>query len=315
MSCAALARDAPSAAARPQCDSEVSTRAELRSSLASATETESSSEGSAWSPRRDAPGACCVLLDWDDTLFPTTHIERHCPSIFEALHRRADGASDKREPLDRAELGGRLEEQLSAAASLLRLATSLARVYVVTMAQSGWVEVCCGLLAPELGDLIEELGVGVVYAREAMPLGYCKKAFREGLSVSQLCKQRAMRRTLRSISRTSSFAGGCASALSIGDSDAERLALQEVLFFHESIDRRGGFEECHCKTVKFMEEPRVETLLVELQIMLAWLRKMLAHEGNLDIVFPALAEADLDLSCLLASPTALARSGPLPQGS
>jgi len=182
---------------------------------------------------------------------------------------------------------------MQTAAMVLREAASLGEVCVVTTAARGWVEVCCKVAAPELLGLMQDLRIEIIYAKEAMLACHVSQMDEEGLSFAQVCKERAMRRALRRRSRQASrhaqVGGTWSSVLSIGDSNAERRALQEVLFRHDSIDFAAFFQECHCKTVKFMKEPRIDILLVQLRILASWLKKVVGQDSDLDIDFGHLA--------------------------
>jgi hypothetical protein len=260
-------------------------------SEATATSQTASSENCQGLPA--TPSKLTVLfLDWDDTLFPTSHIEQHCPALWQVL---CDGSSDAC-----AEHTAILEESMQATAALLRLAASMTHVCVVTMGCTGWVETCCRIVMPELLSLLVQLDIRVIYARGTMPAGYIRVASKDGLSISQQCKQRAMTRALRKLNKRTN-AGARASlcwhsVLSIGDSEAERLALQDVLLDDETLDRRGAFSDCACKTVKLLDSPCLEMLLAELQIMVSWLGRLVCQDGTIDISFDDLANGDQDLS-------------------
>jgi hypothetical protein len=254
-------------------------------SEATATSQTASSENCQGLPA--TPSKLTVLfLDWDDTLFPTSHIEQHCPALWQVL---CDGSSDAC-----AEHTAILEECMQATAALLRLAASMTHVCVVTMGCTGWVETCCRIVMPELLSLLVQLDIRVIYARGTMPAGYIRVASKDGLSISQQCKQRAMTRALRKLDNRFNTGARTSwswhSVLSVGDSEAERLALQDVLL-DDTLDRRGTFSDCACKTVKLLESPCLETLLAELQIIVAWLGRLMSHDGPLDISFDELADS------------------------
>jgi hypothetical protein len=252
----------------------------------------------------------CVILDFDDTLFPTSHIASCCPKLWRALHleffrpdsapslrpRRGSGIDrDAIEHIDASMDENAFAEFARTAAAALHLAASLGRVCVITMAQKGWVEACCRMLMPEVWEVLEELRIPIVYAREAVPQSHLQRALQEGLAIDQLCKERALKSVLRRMStanRRSAFGQGATwwrSLLSVGDGDGERLALQDVLMAGGGKSCRGCLKSCHCKTVKLIESPQLETLRAQLQILVAWLPRLSTHDGDMDISFDRLA--------------------------
>jgi hypothetical protein len=146
--------------------------------------------------------------------------------------------------------------------------------------------------------MLVQLDITIIYAREAMPAAHMRMALKDRMSISQQCKQRAMKRALRKLDNRLNAEAHTSlcwhSALSIGDSEAERLALQDVLL-DETMDRRGTFSDCACKTVKLLESPCLELLIAELQIVAAWLGRLMSQDGALDISFEELADGDQEL--------------------
>lgn len=256
--------------------------------------------------------ACCsdcgghiIFFDWDDTLFPTTHVFLHCPSLRQLLREETLRPRLAVCTLDcqHSELIG-FQACMQTVQSLLHEAASLGQVSIVTMGARGWVEACCRVLMPELLEDMQTLRIKIVYARDTMSVCHARQVMNDGLSVAQACKQRAMRLALRQTSHKipspSRAAVTSRSVLGIGDSDAERLALQDVLFRYESIDRKGLFRDCHCKTVKLLEQPGFDTLVAELQILTTWIQRVLRLHGDLDLHFEDLARQDHNDSGLSA---------------
>lgn len=234
--------------------------------------------------RRRYSSRSVIVFDWDDTLFPTTHIFEHCTETWEQLRNEA------RHPgfvVSRATCSMGSWVCLQTAESLLREAASLGEVCVVTMAATGWVEACCRVLVPELLELMKKLCIKVIYARETMPGSHGPESAEE--SFSQVCKQRAIERALRQMSRQASrqlrtlVRWRC--VLSIGRRHAERLALRELLLREDIADLALHLRGCGCKTVTLAEQPRLGGLLAQLRILVACLGKVLRHEGDLDIHF------------------------------
>ncbi|OLQ11865.1 hypothetical protein AK812_SmicGene4317 [Symbiodinium microadriaticum] len=79
-----------------------------------------------------------IVFDWDDTLFPLTH-------VFRDLHL------DICKPLE--------------AIRLLTLADSLGKVILVTLSRESWVVRSCRNFCPKLQDCIDSLGFPIIYAQ------------------------------------------------------------------------------------------------------------------------------------------------------
>jgi len=80
----------------------------------------------------------CIIFDWDDTLFPSSYVERegfHGVSSFDELPRESQSQF-----ID-------LERQIM---TLLKKASEYGHVLIITNAQNGWVEFCCKRFLPNL---------------------------------------------------------------------------------------------------------------------------------------------------------------------
>lgn len=252
-------------------------------------------------------GDTCIIFDFDDSLFPTSHIANRCPKLWHAIHdefsqprcerntseessERAVGAVE--ELFDSDVDRDALAECALTAAATLRLAASLGRVCVVTMAKKGWVEACCLTAMPELLDALQELDISIFHAREAVPRRLLRRAAQEGLAIGQFCKEHAMKRALQEMTAANASLGlgptTWRSVLSVGDSEDERLALQEVLMSSGDAGR-GCLKSCYCKTVQFITSPGIEVVLAQLQILVSWLQRLLTRDGDVDVSFDRLA--------------------------
>ena len=65
--------------------------------------------------------------------------------------------------------------------------------------------------------------------------------------------------------------------VSIGDSTAERFALQDVVYRHVQRGRLGRWKECRCKTLQLFLEPSLE----QLQCLPA----LVTHVADVDVEF------------------------------
>jgi len=109
-------------------------------------------------------------------------------------------------------------------------------------------------------------------------------------SQSQYLKMKAFLRVVKQFYRSRSFLrralGGMRSwknIISIGDSDAERLALQDAVFHHKQPDKNGRWKECRCKTVRFLDEPDLGQLTEQINTLRELLPALARHDGDVDL--------------------------------
>ncbi|CAK0820212.1 unnamed protein product, partial [Prorocentrum cordatum] len=173
-----------------------------------------------------------------------------------------------------------------------RLAVTLAHVVIVTLAGEGWVETSIRNFLPQLEGILEELRIEVYYCRKSVPARYMRMVHEESNDLTKVLKARTMTQVLKHIyGRTrSGRPRHWKNVLSIGDSAAERLALQDVLWWRRQKDSRGADRECRCKVLKLIGSPSLEKLTVELQVVASWLQVLVQHNGDMDLDFEELDE-------------------------
>lgn len=249
-----------------------------------------------------------LILDWDDTLFPTTYVwndprlhwTKLAPCFGERDSGGADGASLPADP-EKPEgptMRERLEQHAATVIALLRLAVSLARVAIVTLAEDGWVEKSIRHFLPSMEGVLEELGIEVVYARSAIPQRFIRMVQQEEChDLGKLLKTRAFLMVVKSFYRRHGDTRGkpnkersWKNVISIGDSASERLALQDVIFQRKQKDKNGADKICRCKSVRLLMEPDLEKLIAELQVLSTWLRKLVLYDGDVDLDFSQMEE-------------------------
>eukprot|EP00913_Durusdinium_trenchii_P008505 g7986.t1 len=109
-----------------------------------------------------SPSSTLILLDWDDTLFPTTWLES------KKAFKNASKAWQDEQPevhLSAEDLGA-LEEMDETARALVQTAAELGEVCCVTLAQRPWQEVSMKVFMPKLHEVWKELDIPVHYASE-----------------------------------------------------------------------------------------------------------------------------------------------------
>jgi hypothetical protein len=219
----------------------------------------------------DRPDETLLLLDWDDTLFPTTSMGTGFVEPETLLPGQCE------EPVD-------IKAHCDAIVALLRVAASACSVRIVTMATREWLQACFPMIMPDFGAFLSVLGVEIVIARE-----YTKPGVRgECRDRSQFLKTQAMSKVIKDFYSSPVQDGpqrkrSWKNIMSIGDSPAERLAFQDVCFRHQQRSRSGVWKDFRCKTLMLLEEPSLDELTQELQVITQWLPSLLQHDGDLDI--------------------------------
>ena len=146
---------------------------------------------------------------------------------------------------------------------LLTLAKSCGQVAIVTLSRRPWVANSASEYLPKLGieALLKELRIPVIYSRECVKPYMMRSpdgAFEEGVCPLTMAKELAMKKVLKKLYGKNPWKN----VLSIGDSVTERTAITELLWAHMGEDSRS----C-CKTLKMLQDPTIEQLQMELNII------------------------------------------------
>jgi hypothetical protein len=203
--------------------------------------------------RAAAAEATLIILDWDDTLLPSTWIQEQGLQI-------AAGSAPPNEQQE-----AELKKVARCVIRTLRRAKHLGQVTVVTNAEKGWVELTCSKFLPEVVPLLE--GIQVLSARSAFepthsqPVQWKRLAFHREISAFW--------------KRPSGYTdAGCQkNMISVGDSMHERVALLEA-----TKDR-----DCWTKSLKLMERPSPEQLVKQHDLLSACIRPFVDFKGSLDL--------------------------------
>lgn len=208
-----------------------------------------SSVSSSPSPNKEnkANSTTVILFDWDDTL---------CPSSF---------LSGKGYRLDSEHVAKEVEQELKelevSITGVLNAACQYGEVYIVTNAETGWVQLSAQKFLPGVVPLLSK--VTVVSARSTFeqmfpdaPLKWKFYAFQEKLMPS-----------FNNNKVTKNI-------ISFGDSHVEREAIRAVT---------RGFPNTKTKSIKFAERPSMEQLRRQIDLVINCFAYIHNHEGDLDL--------------------------------
>jgi len=245
------------------------------------------------------------VLDWDDTILPTTWLTSKRWFRLWALNKQ--GAEPEVPSEDREALA----ELDHTARAFVLAASQLGRVCCITLAKRPWQTRSMQAFFPRLSQTWQELNVEVRYADEErcmktgdMPAWVAsavdpleQAVVREEVQAKK--KQRAMQHLLRRFYRKARWRN----VLSFGDGWAEMRALHEIAFAQPG-DQPGLL----VKTVKMLEDPDCKRLCAELQVITAWLPALVSLDEDVDVVFDESEESFLDMHQRLLHPAEAASS-------
>lgn len=221
---------------------------------------------------------CCpektiVIFDWDDTLCPSWFIKE----VVEPCDPSASIPGG--DPLTQeSAFYAALSHHARQAEAVLRLAGSLGRVCIVTLAQRSWLMESAARFMPgfDLAALLEELQIRVFYARDHLHSRNSGARETEGdVVLGVTAKRNAMQKALRRFTRRGAQ---WTNVLSIGDSAAEHAAITDLLWAHQQ-----DVGATLCKTIKLADEPSAQHLSNQLLLLLRWLPTMVSHSTDFHI--------------------------------
>lgn len=189
-----------------------------------------------------------IIFDWDDTLFPTTWLQRQ-------------GMLSAGVGLGSMQLA-QLENIAAFARSTLETAAQIGKVVIITNAERGWVEKSCTKFMPSLVKLLKT--IDIVSARtayeqpEQMPADWKRLAFEQEIDFFY----------------EPSHPDQYLNIISLGDSHHEVNALKSVA---------NRVPKSFRKSIKLLELPSIDQLLQQHEFLLSCLLDVAEHHGDLDV--------------------------------
>lgn len=206
--------------------------------------------------------------------------------------------------LHTGECGQQVQAHEAAAIEFIRLAARLGHVVILTMARKSWVDLCLTSLLPGVADVIKELGIEIICARQALAKRFWRSAFTNERNPSQFFKTKAMEIIIKQFLANSEERSLCnalcalseeefqlghepnvkhmplTNVVSIGDSAGERRALQDICFRWTKLYPKAPV--ANCKTLLMWEHPSIEELTKQLQSMMTSLSELLHKDWDVD---------------------------------
>lgn len=206
-----------------------------------------------WTPHNthaDFSQDTIFILDWDDTIM--------CSSWLKKMGTAAEGDKPSEEIL---------QETAKIAMAVERLITKMSeygRIFIVTNATDGWVELSCQVFMPSIYYLIT--GIPIISAQDlyahkyAHPNMWKMMAFRSEILATLLYK---VPQTTRHI-------------ISIGDGEAEQLAIR-------SIRPIRFYGPLVTKSMRIMPHSTPAELIDQLNKITSVISPLVTHESHLDL--------------------------------
>mmetsp|Transcript_57809 Transcript_57809/g.126828 ORF Transcript_57809/g.126828 Transcript_57809/m.126828 type:complete len:393 (-) Transcript_57809:122-1300(-) len=215
-----------------------------------------------------------IIVDWDDTLCPTTWIEE-----LPELKAASDGLLKESSPN-----WTKLQDHAEVVKRFFQVASTLGTVVLVTLAERPWVLTSIKDFMPKAGVVNE---YEVYYARESMgaskpPPGACALTAYKRRSM-----QVALEEQLKKLGKGTSWE----SLISIGDSDVERKAAQDL---GREFQVKGTVK--YTKTVKMTERPTLTQLTTQVRTLCEWLPEFANVTSHRNVTTTDLAKSSKRLT-------------------
>lgn len=212
-----------------------------------------------------SPDRAVIILDWDDTLLPTSFIKQVVvPGLDE---------DDRDGPVPpESHFFSELRLHAGVVEEILRAASQVARVAIVTLATRWWVHISAERYLPglDLNLLLQELNLTVYPADRQSAM--VKALAMSGRDPCKVAKKNAMLKCLKKLY----YGIECPwNVISIGDSTIEQEAIKECV-------SGTAKQKSLCKTVKLPESMSLAELRSELQQLVPVLQRLVSYGKDFD---------------------------------
>lgn len=191
-----------------------------------------------------------TVFDWDDTLLPSTYLS-------------ANGFRLDTNKVMSTELKSQLSQLEASVIGFVKLALSKGdKVYIITNAESGWVELSAQKFMPGVVPLLNDLEV--ISARSAYEENYPESPLQWKYQAFQ-----------HNLAKAFSENVSAKSVISFGDSHVEREVVRAVT---------KSFTNSQTKSIKFAERPSLEQLRRQVELVSKCFQNIYTHKGDLDLM-------------------------------
>jgi len=266
----------------------------------------------------DQPQETAIVLDFDDTIFPTTYLE-------DDLLMNINLPLSQQQHINAAEL---LEIQKlvikceAEVVEVLKQCLHHGHVFIVTLAELGWVDMALSNFFPNVKRLLQASKVAVLYAKKhtklwkvggTTNLAECKDAVRHGSYLKGLAMSKGLDKFYSQYENQT-----WKNILSIGDSDFERYGLYTaasahargqplgddtdgliVTFIPEENgvwqgEKSGHHVKIRTKCLKFMKDPTIGDIIGQLSKVRKWLSSMIKLDSGFELSMELVSQQDVE---------------------
>lgn len=207
-----------------------------------------------------------IIIDWDDTLLSTSHINKLKYHLGENIHTD----NSVKESLQDLEIS---------IVNLLTRAKSYGKVCIVTNAEEGWVQMSCDKFCPKVAPMLAD--IDVISARSRYEIFCPENQTYWKVAAMQDC-----------VKKHFSSPDQIADFISFGDSMTERLAAKTV---------GGALPKAKTKIIKFCDSPTIDQLYKQQQAIYQSLPYVCVHSNNIDAILVIKIIPEQDVICPTSS--------------
>lgn len=191
------------------------------------------------------------IFDWDDTLLASTYL------VSKGYKLKG---SFERDPL----VENQLSELGKVVAILLNHALQIGKVFIITNAEYGWVQLSAQKFIPALRPILDKISIisartNFESAHPDKPLQWKYLAFEKNLNTYFKASPVILTKNI----------------ISLGDSHVEREAVKLV---------GKLLDNTRTKSIKLATRPTIEQLKHQLNLLISNLHYLLSYEGDLDLM-------------------------------
>lgn len=210
-----------------------------------------------------------IIFDWDDTL---------CPSTWMRDQNRGQDQRSRYSKRNSEQTKQQLKTLSDQVIRLLQLARIFGRVVMVTNARRPWVHTSCANLLPDVHAQLKN--VPIFYAMEHVVETDRTVQGQELADYLTRTKASAMKSAVGEY--YSRYPGqSWKNIISLGDAFFEHDAIRQVTADHQASQPK----KIRTKTIKLLEGPTIDGLIIQLSIVESWLKKVVEADLDVDIDF------------------------------